>query len=53
MNFVSRLALLALPLLAFPGSPAQAQEVELGTGLICDTREQVEHASSLSMTATR
>jgi hypothetical protein len=47
MNFVSRLALLALPLLASPGSPARAQEVELGTGLICDTREQVERFVSL------
>jgi hypothetical protein len=47
MNFLSRLALLALPLLAFPGSPALAQEVELGTGLICDTREQVERFVSL------
>ncbi len=47
MNFVSRLTLLALPLLAFLGSPAQAQEVEVGTGLVCDTQEQVERFIAL------
>jgi hypothetical protein len=47
MNFVSRLALLVLPLLAFLGSPAQAQEVEVGTGLVCDTQEQVERFIAL------
>ena len=47
MNVVSRLTLLALPLLAFLGSPARAQEVEVGTGLVCDTREQVERFVAL------
>jgi hypothetical protein len=47
MNFVSRFTLLTLPLLAFLGSPARAQEVEVGTGLICDTREQVERFIAL------
>ena len=47
MNFVSRLTLLALPLLTFLGSPAQAQEVEVGTGLVCDTQEQVERFIAL------
>jgi hypothetical protein len=31
-----------LPLLLLLGSAAHAQEVEVGPGLICDTREQVE-----------
>ena len=47
MNLVSRLTLLGFTLLPLLGSPAQAQEVELGTGLICDTREQVERFVSL------
>jgi hypothetical protein len=47
MNTASRLTLLALPLLAFLGSPAWAQEVEVGTGLVCDTREQVERFVAL------
>jgi len=47
MNVVSRLTLLALPLLAFLSSPARAQEVEVGTGLVCDTREQVERFVAL------
>ena len=45
MKFVSRLTLLALPLLTFLVSPAQ--EVEVGTGLVCDTQEQVERFISL------
>ena len=47
MNFVSRFTLLALPLLTFLGSPAQAQEVEVGMGLVCDTQEQVERFVAL------
>lgn len=42
MNFAPRLALLVPPLLLMLGLPAQAQDVEVGTGLICDTQEQVE-----------
>jgi hypothetical protein len=47
MNFVSRLTLLALPVLAFLSSPARAQEVEVGARLLCDTREQVERFVAL------
>jgi hypothetical protein len=47
MNFVSRLTLLALPLLALLGSPARAQEVEVGTSLVCDTQAQVERFVAL------
>ena len=47
MTFVSRLTLLALPLLTFLVSPAQAQEVEVGTGLVCDTQEQAERFVAL------
>ena len=47
MNFASRLTLLALPLLALLGSSARAQEVEVGTSLVCDTQEQVERFVAL------
>ncbi len=39
MSFATRVALLMLPLLF--GVPAQAQEVEVGASLICDTQEQM------------
>lgn len=56
MNFAPRLAALALPFLLFGGTPAAAQETqapqgsreaEIGTGLICDTQQQVERFISL------
>ena len=47
MRFTLRLALILLPLLLFVAVPAQAQEVEVGTNLICDTQEQVERFVSL------
>ena len=47
MNFVSRITLLALPLVLLSGLPARAQEVEVGTSLICDTQEQVERFVTL------
>jgi uncharacterized membrane protein YraQ (UPF0718 family) len=47
MNFASRAALLALPLLLTLGFPAQAQEVEVASGPICDTQEQVEQFVAL------
>ena len=68
MNFASRLAALALPLLLLAGSAAGAGEIdaakesaqgevqgnarvthetEIGTGLVCDTQEQVEQFVSL------
>jgi len=40
MNFIVRMLLLAL-LLSFPLS-GMAQEVEQGTGLVCDTAENIE-----------
>jgi hypothetical protein len=39
--------LLALPLVLLSGLPARAQEVEVGTSLICDTQEQVERFVTL------
>jgi hypothetical protein len=47
MNSVQRAGLLVLPLLLMLNFPAHAQEVEVGTGLICDTREQVEQFIAL------
>jgi hypothetical protein len=47
MRFTLRLALILLPLLLFVAVPAQAQEVEVGTNLICDTQEQVERFVAL------
>ncbi len=47
MNFAPRPSLLALPLLLMLGFPAQAQEVEVTNGLICDTQEQVEQFVAL------
>jgi hypothetical protein len=43
----ARLAVLMLPLLPLLGQPAQAQEVEVGISLICDTQEQVERFVAL------
>jgi hypothetical protein len=47
MNFAPRPGLLVLPLLLMLGFPAQAQEVEITNGLICDTQEQVEQFVAL------
>jgi hypothetical protein len=47
VNFVSRITLLVLPLVLLSGLPARAQEVEVGTSLICDTQEQVERFITL------
>jgi len=47
MRFTLRLALILLPLLLFVAVPAQVQEVEVGTNLICDTQEQVERFVAL------
>lgn len=47
MRFTLRLALILLPLLLFGAVPAQVQEVEVGTNLICDTQEQVERFVAL------
>ena len=49
MIAAARVAVLVLPLLAPLGLPAQAQaqEVEVGTSLVCDTQEQVERFIAL------
>jgi hypothetical protein len=47
MNLVSRLTLLVLPLLLLSGLPARAQEIEVGTSLVCDTQEQVQRFVTL------
>lgn len=47
MNFVSRVTLFVLPSVLLLGLPAQAQEVEIGTSLICDTQQQVERYVTL------
>jgi hypothetical protein len=47
MSFASRTGLLVLPLLLALGFPAQAQEVEVASGPICDTQEQVEQFVAL------
>ena len=56
MNFARNLAVLTLPLLLLAGAPAAAEEpamppgsreAEIGTGLLCDTQEQVERFVSL------
>jgi hypothetical protein len=44
---VWRSALLALPLVLTLGVAAQAQEVEVTSGLICDTQKQVEQFVAL------
>jgi hypothetical protein len=47
MNFARRPSLLVLPLLLMLSFPAQAQDIEVTNGLICDTQEQVEQFVSL------
>ena len=47
MIALARLAALALPLLAPSGLSAQAREVEVGTSLVCDTKEQVQRFIAL------
>src|SRR6266850_4478278 len=47
MSFASRPGLLALSSLLLLGVPAQAQEVEVGPSLVCDTQEQAERFVAL------
>ena len=47
MSSALRLGLLALPLLLMFGFSVQAQEVEVGPALICDTQQQVERYVSV------
>jgi hypothetical protein len=47
VNFASRITLLVTPLVLLLSLPASAQEIEVGTSLICDTQEQVERFVTL------
>jgi hypothetical protein len=47
MRFAPRLAALALPLLLLSELPAQAEELQVGTGPVCDTQKQVERFVAL------
>jgi hypothetical protein len=47
VNFASRITLLVTPLVLLLSLPARAQEIEVGTSLICDTQEQVERFVTL------
>jgi hypothetical protein len=47
MNFAPRRSLLALPLMLGLCFPVQAQEIEVTSGLICDTQKQVEQFVAL------
>ena len=47
MNLASRITLLVMPLALLLSLPARAQEIEVGTSLICDTQEQVERFVTL------
>ena len=47
MRFAPRFALLALPLLMLLDFPARADEVQVGTGPVCDTQQQAERFAVL------
>ena len=47
MRFAPRLALLALPLLMVLNLPARADEIQVGTGPVCDTQQQAERFATL------
>ena len=47
MRFAPRFALLALPLLMLLDLPARADEVQVGTGPVCDTQQQAERFAVL------
>ena len=47
MRFAPRFALLALPLLMLLDLPARADEVQVGTGPVCDTQQQAERFAAL------
>jgi hypothetical protein len=42
MSFAVRLLSYVLPLVFVPSIPARAQEIEIGTGLVCDTCHEIE-----------
>jgi len=47
MTFAHRIALLILPSILLMELPAQAADVQVGTGLVCDTAQQVEQFIAL------
>ena len=47
MTFARRLVLLILPSLLMFDFPARADEMQVGTALVCDTRQQVERFVAL------
>jgi hypothetical protein len=47
MTPISRLASLILPCLLLLELPARADDIQVGTGLVCDTQEQAERFAAL------
>ena len=47
MTFALRLVSLILPSLLLTELPTRADEIQVGTGLVCDTRQQVERFVAL------
>lgn len=47
MRFAPRFASLALPLLLLLDLPARADEIQVGTGPVCDTQQQAERFAAL------
>jgi hypothetical protein len=47
MTFTPRLASLILPCLLLLQLPARADDIQVGTGLVCDTQEQAERFATL------
>jgi hypothetical protein len=47
MRFASRFASLILPSLLLLELPARAEEIQVGTSLVCDTQQQVERFVAL------
>jgi hypothetical protein len=47
MTFATGIASLILPSLLLMELPARADEIQVGTGLVCDTQQQVERFVSL------
>jgi hypothetical protein len=47
MRFGPRFVSLALPLLVLTNVAARADEIQVGTGLVCDTRQQAERFIAL------
>ena len=47
MTYASRFASLILPSLLLLELPARAEEIQVGTGPVCDTQQQVERFVAL------